>query len=567
MRRLYALVIMVSSFTLLYLSIYRPWIFNLDSFISVQGKIVILVSITIFAIVLVAYLRILYRTNRNISKNDVAIFKVKPMLRELKEEELKDAFKELNAFLLYLRNKGYEHALTFLSSKDKPVEVILLIKLPPERKVSADNFSKIIATDFKISCKKWNISIVGYKDTLTNLVKNILFNTTSKAIHHDFLLNMYFALPYDLDLSANFNVIDFKHDRIIVKDDAKIKLGIVEGTEKELVLTLDDINKHVLILGSTGLGKTTTSSILTLELIRHNIPVLIIDWHDEYFNLLLKLGLSHNAVKVYNVNNPYPLDPFAAKNSESLDEKISYIVDILESTLNLTPPQSYYLYEVLYEECKKGYSEMSFNVLFEKLKSYNDIIEGYSGREARFALLRKIRLLTIGQAKKLFKIQDSKNTKLVRKPVTIIELGRIKNNTLRRTYTLFLLKELFSTYTEKGLSSNLKLAVVLDEFHNLINNQPCNVLERLFSEIRKFGVGLIVVSQTVAGLPNFVLRNANTKIIHSIKTFQDLKELINIIPYGPKFQDVILNLSVGEALVYKVSMQYPVKVSIKLPCI
>ena len=166
-----------------------------------------------------------------------------------------------------------------------------------------------------------------------------------------------------------------------------------------------------------------------------NIPVLIIDWHDEYFNLLLKLGLSHNAVKVYNVNNPYPLDPFAAKNSESLDEKISYIVDILESTLNLTPPQSYYLYEVLYEECKKGYSEMSFNVLFEKLKSYSDIIEGYSGREARFALLRKIRLLTIGQAKKLFKTQDSKNTELVGKPVTIVELGRIKNNTLRRTYT------------------------------------------------------------------------------------------------------------------------------------
>lgn len=565
MRRLYALIIMFSSLTLLYSSIHRPWTFSLESFISTWSKIIILAGVMVFAIVLIAYLRVLYKTKGNVSKSDVVIFKVKPMLSELKENELKDAFKELNTFLLYLRNKGYEHALTFLSSKSKPVEVILLIKLPPRGNVSIDNFSKIITTDFKISCKKWNISIIRYKNTLINLVKNMLFNTASKAIHQDFLLNMYFALPYDLDLNANFSVIDFKHDKNVTKDNVKIKLGIVEGIGKELILTLNDINKHVLILGSTGLGKTTTSSILALELIKHNIPVLIIDWHDEYFNLLLKLGLPYNAVKVYDANNPYPLDPFATRNSESLDERISYIVDILESTLNLTPPQSYYLYEVLYDECKKGYSEMSFSILFEKLKNYGDIMEGYSGREARFALLRKIRLLTIGQAKKLFKIQDEMNAELISKLATIIELGRIKNNTLRRTYTLFLLKKVFSTYTEKGLSNNLKLAIVLDEFHNLVNNQPCNVLERLFSEIRKFGIGLIVVSQTVAGLPNFVLRNTNTKIIHSIKTFQDLKELMNIIPYGPKFQDVILNLSVGEALVYKVSMQYPVKVSIKLP--
>lgn len=565
MRRLYALIIMFSSLTLLYSSIHRPWTFSLESFISTWSKIIVLAGVMVFVIVLIAYLRVLYKTKGNVSKSDVVIFKVKPMLSKLKENELKDAFKELNTFLLYLRNKGYEHALTFLSSKSKPVEVILLIKLPPRGNVSIDNFSKIITTDFKISCKKWDISIIRYKNTLINLVKNMLFNTASKAIHQDFLLNMYFALPYDLDLNANFSVIDFKYDKNVTKDNVKIKLGIVEGTGKELILTLNDINKHVLILGSTGLGKTTTSSILALELIKHNIPVLIIDWHDEYFNLLLKLGLPYNAVKVYDVNNPYPLDPFATRNSESLDERISYIVDILESTLNLTPPQSYYLYEVLYDECKKGYSEMSFSILFEKLKNYGDIMEGYSGREARFALLRKIRLLTIGQAKKLFKIQDEMNAELISKLATIIELGRIKNNTLRRTYTLFLLKKVFSTYTEKGLSNNLKLAIVLDEFHNLVNNQPCNVLERLFSEIRKFGVGLIVVSQTVAGLPNFVLRNTNTKIIHSIKTFQDLKELMNIIPYGPKFQDVILNLSVGEALVYKVSMQYPVKVSIKLP--
>lgn len=565
MRRLYALIIVFSSLTLLYSSIHRPWTFSLESFISTWSKIIVLAGVMVFVIVLIAYLRVLYKTKGNVSKSDVVIFKVKPMLSKLKENELKDAFKELNTFLLYLRNKGYEHALTFLSSKSKPVEVILLIKLPPRGNVSIDNFSKIITTDFKISCKKWDISIIRYKNTLINLVKNMLFNTASKAIHQDFLLNMYFALPYDLDLNANFSVIDFKYDKNVTKDNVKIKLGIVEGTGKELILTLNDINKHVLILGSTGLGKTTTSSILALELIKHNIPVLIIDWHDEYFNLLLKLGLPYNAVKVYDVNNPYPLDPFATRNSESLDERISYIVDILESTLNLTPPQSYYLYEVLYDECKKGYSEMSFSILFEKLKNYGDIMEGYSGREARFALLRKIRLLTIGQAKKLFKIQDEMNAELISKLATIIELGRIKNNTLRRTYTLFLLKKVFSTYTEKGLSNNLKLAIVLDEFHNLVNNQPCNVLERLFSEIRKFGVGLIVVSQTVAGLPNFVLRNTNTKIIHSIKTFQDLKELMNIIPYGPKFQDVILNLSVGEALVYKVSMQYPVKVSIKLP--
>ena len=573
MKTLYVVLLIIFALLLLYSSVFGvDWLHSLVKTTIVGYGGVVLSNVMYFITMLVLitgavvcsavfYLRSWEGRKRHIG--NVVLFKLKPKLRELKDEELKDAFKELNSFLLYLKKKGFSYALTFLSDKGKAVEILLIVK-NPSTDVLQEEFAKMIVTDLKVSCRRWTIHNYGISNDIIDAIKSAFFCFSLKTMNAELILpHVYFTLPYDYSLGLDHDIVSYKRVEE-VEQEIGIKLGKIDGTGEDFVLTVDDINKHILILGSTGLGKTTTSSIIISELAKHGIRVLIIDWHDEYFRLLRKIGIPREMIKVYNARKPYPLNPFDFKHGESVDEKVSFIVDIMESTLSLSAPQSYYLYEILQEELRDHVSGISFSTLLSKLKEYSDVTEGYSGREARYALMRKIRPLTIGQAKKLFEYTGSAKKELMGKPITIIELGKIRNNTLRRIYTLFLLKEIFSMYTQKGLSSKLKLVVVLDEFHNLASTS-CDVLERLFSEIRKFGVGLIVVSQTLFDLPSYVLRNVNTKIIHSVKTYRDIKELVNILPYGPRYQDVIINLTVGEAVVYKVDMQHPVKVHIELP--
>jgi len=558
----YIAALIILAILLLYSSVFGvKWIGSIIVMLnSVVYSSTIAVLVLIFSIMLFSVISHFRINKGRISMDDMILFKLKPKLKELKDEELKDAFKELNSFLLYLKKKRLDYALTFLSSGKGPVEILLIVK-KSSTNVPREEYAKMIVTDLKVSCRRWIISSYNTSDNIVNAIKSFLFSTSLKTLNAELLLpHIWFTLPYDYSLGLDHEIVNYKC--VERKEEVVIRLGRIDGMNEDFILTADDINKHVLILGSTGLGKTTTTSIIVSELIKHGIKVLVVDWHDEYFNLLQKVGVPSEMIKVYNATNPYPLNPFDSRHGESVDEKVSLIVDIMESTLNLPAPQSYYLYEILQKELREHASGISFSALLSKLKEYSDVTEGYAGREARYALMRKIRPLTIGQAKKLFEHVGSVKEELIEKPVTIVELGKVKNNTLRKIYTLFLLKEIFSTYTSEGLSNELKLVIVLDEFHNLIS-ASCDVLERLFSEIRKFGVGLIVVSQTLFDLPSYVLRNVNTKIIHSVKTYRDLKELVNILPYGPNYQDIIVNLSVGEALVYKVDMQHPIKVSIE----
>ena len=110
-------------------------------------------------------------------------------------------------------------------------------------------------------------------------------------------------------------------------DDNRVLIGI----------PLANIPHHILVLGATGSGKTTTTSIFIKNLLRAYpklYRVVVIDWHGEYKNLL----------DDYIYYNPYskPLIGLTIEK-ESLDE----VIDIIEESLDLTSAQSYILYEVL----------------------------------------------------------------------------------------------------------------------------------------------------------------------------------------------------------------------------
>ncbi len=343
-----------------------------------------------------------------------------------------------------------------------------------------------------------------------------------------------------------------------------ICLGEIVGSNKLYCVRLSEILRHVLIVGTTGSGKTTTASIICKNVLNKGKTVVVFDWNGEYFEVLQNIGVEEKYIVVFNKNNPLRINPFEHSRHSDYEEYVEQIIDILENVLQLTPPQTYFLYQTFAE----NKDIRSFSSLLEKLSENPFYVEGYSGREARFALIRKIRMLTFSSAKRVFAttndLEKIFNSKSYSPKIFIVDLSWITNVTLKKLYSLFLLKAIFDRVSLESRNHRgiLKYLVIIDEAHNILteNNE---LLQRVFSEIRKFGAGLVAISQSISEMPNYVLRNTNIKIFHTIRSFKDIKEISGLMPPNVNIQNILISLNVGEALIYDNFSKYPVKVIIK----
>lgn len=305
-------------------------------------------------------------------------------------------------------------------------------------------------------------------------------------------------------------------------------------------IPVSSLTRHVSIFGATGSGKTTTAAILSTRLYEYRIPVLVLDWHNEYSHILKFLNL-----EVYTPGieiNPLKLNPLPP--SSSVDDVLDTI-SVLEEALELTPSQAYYLEESVRKMLDLGYKVTLENVVKSLDYRFDD---SYSGREARMALLRKLYLLTSGPTKYMFS-QEENIPVFTSGRVYVVELGYIKSISLRRLYTLIMLKKIFQKYEGEGVTNNVRLIIVLDEAQNVLGISESNVASRMLSEVRKYGVGLVVITQSPSTISPQVLKNCGTKIIHSIRSNLDLKVIEESTSLGREEVKALPYLKRGEALV------------------
>jgi len=91
-------------------------------------------------------------------------------------------------------------------------------------------------------------------------------------------------------------------------------------------ISLNDVERHILIVGSTGSGKTNTAAVIAEGAKEKGIKVLILDWHGEYTKLI-------QGAKVYSKEGLPRIDPLGSN-------KIEETVELLGDALDLTEPQS-----------------------------------------------------------------------------------------------------------------------------------------------------------------------------------------------------------------------------------
>lgn len=269
---------------------------------------------------------------------------------------------------------------------------------------------------------------------------------------------------------------------------------------------------------------------------------MILDWHGEYLTLL----------STYNLIDPTktPLQLFTNDPSD---------LNVISSVLELTPPQEYILEKVL---------RKNDAIKVKALEEFLEYVENYPEesswmRESKLALHRKLSLLTRENYGSLFKLHGSTQliSKVLDKTVPcVVDLSRVADVSVRKLYSAFFIKRI----VDQSVSMKTSIVVIVEEAQNYLSRgNPVKPLCEMLREVRKFQVGLVIISQSMQQLVEDVIANTNTKIIHAIKSKQDLEIAERALYLDQALLSVLPYVEPGEAVYSTPSLKKPILIKIE----
>ena len=367
----------------------------------------------------------------------------------------------------------------------------------------------------------------------------------------------------------------------------KITLGtaMLDGEPVEgayVNIPLKTLNRHGLIAGATGTGKTKTLQIIAEHLSDNGIPVLMMDIKGDLSGIAkrgeeksfiterhTKIGLPYEAKGL-----PVELMSLSKQNGVRLRSTVSEFGPVLFSrVLGLNDTQSGVMGVVFkycddhnmplldFKDIKKVLQYLTDEGKDEIEKEYGKISASSTG-----AMLRKIIELEQQDANLFFGELSFEIDDLMRINnegqgyVNIIRLTDIQDKPkLFSTFMLSLLAEIYNQMPEKGDADRPELVIFIDEAHLIFDEASKTLLdqiETIVKLIRSKGVGLFFVTQNPTDVPNGVLSQLGLKVQHALRAFtatdrKAIKLTAENYPLSEfyKTDEVITQLGTGEALI------------------
>jgi DNA helicase HerA-like ATPase len=351
-------------------------------------------------------------------------------------------------------------------------------------------------------------------------------------------------------------------------------------------IPLKTLNRHGLIAGATGTGKTKTIQVLSEQLSSSGIPVLMMDIKGD-FSGVAKEGEEKDFIKERHtkLNIPYSVSSFpvelmslSKQDGVRLRSTISEFGPVLFSRiLDLNDTQAGVV-SVIFKYCDDN--KMPLLDLKDIKKAINYIInEGKDEIEESYGkiststtgtILRKIIELEQQGADLFFGELSFEIDDLMRLDengkgyINIIRLTDIQDKPkLFSTFMLSLLAEIYQQMPEKGDADQPELVIFIDEAHLIFNEASKALLEQIESIvklIRSKGIGIYFVTQNPMDIPSGVLAQLGLKIQHALRAFtandrQAIKKSADNYPTSDyyKTDEVLTSLGIGEALVTALS--------------
>jgi SHS2 domain-containing protein len=283
-------------------------------------------------------------------------------------------------------------------------------------------------------------------------------------------------------------------------------------------------NQHVLIVGTTGAGKSQTTCSFLYELNLQGIPFLILDFQGEYISDTLTKKDGVTFIEATNSNEFDPsrgmnINPLELSINSSSGEKLSYmnnvyqVSGILKQIFGLGDIQ----HPLLKDAIKRAYQEKGFSVSdrntwnndppqFQDIWTILEFMEQNEGVNVRNL---KYRVEPLFENNIFTSLAEGFSISEILRQNSIINLSTLPTPELMKSVARFVLQSVYSKMLSEGPSKEIKLYVVIDEAHKLSYDQT---LTELIREARKYGVGFILASQSVRDFDTVVFENMGTKI-------------------------------------------------------
>lgn len=420
----------------------------------------------------------------------------------------------------------------------KTLEVRLRLLSEIVRSIGYSNgFATIASTCSKRGCTLY--LVLPKDDRLEKLVKG-LFPDIELRVHNgrleDILRRGGEGPSVEIPL-----VVENETDQAVTE--GEVLIGKRVRDNRPIYASLDEFWRHTGIFGTTGSGKTTTTSFIVSQLGKH-VNVIVFDWHGEYPSNLNKL----NAEYVELDPPPLPLIP------DDLDIEIT--VNVLEDAFDLTRHQSMLLYQALRSMKRRDVIPEELEDFTDALLATVEVQQAVPSRaelEIRAALERRLRSLITGEGKRYFRVKG-RLLQLKDRGITVIRTDKILLMPLRRIYVKMFLAFLYYTALSKG--EILNTIVVLEEAHNIASSDT-RTIPSILAEARKRKLGLIIVTQSPSSLHPSVLKNTNIRIVHTLKSAQDIAVVAKSMSIPPELRTKLPRLPVGYAIVDTPQLETP----------
>lgn len=367
-----------------------------------------------------------------------------------------------------------------------------------------------------------------------------------------------------------------------------------DGKRQELLFKL--ANRHGLIAGATGTGKTVTLQILTEGFSKAGIPVFAADvkgdlsglsqagsethkLHDKLVARAKKIGLIGNDyASMIGDGYSYEAMPtifwdLYGKQGHPVRTTISEMgPTLLARLMELNETQEGILtiaFEVADDEDMLLLDMKDLRALLNHISDKKDEVSRRYGNvttQSVAAINRSLLKLERAGADKFFGEPALELENLMRVDengrglVSILAADELINSPmLYSTFLLWMLSELFEELPEVGNPDKPKMVFFFDEAHLLFDDAPkalIRKIEQVARLIRSKGVGIYFVTQNPMDIPDSVLGQLGNRIQHALRAYtpkeqKSIRAAASSFRENPAFdtEEVITDLGVGEALV------------------
>ncbi|MDE1847052.1 MAG: ATP-binding protein [Candidatus Micrarchaeota archaeon] len=316
-------------------------------------------------------------------------------------------------------------------------------------------------------------------------------------------------------------------------------------------------NPHIAIVGESGSGKSNLCKLLLKIISMQGAAFILLDPHNEYVEGARSMG-----AEVYDASlsgiNIFDLDGFTWR------ERASEITSMLKRIFRLGEVQGYTLYkciEYTYKSCEQSGRRPTIRDLTYMVGRF--IAKARSSTERRLleSIAKRLSLIDGGAFSKSAELSKVLSGR------SIFALSSLHTGEAQTLYIEGFLKKVYSSMLSMPKSPRPKLYIVIDEAEKVGDS---SILSRLIAEGRKYGIGIVCISQRAKALNMELRSNSSLFISFSQREPEESNYIANLIACGNEMnryievKKALRSLGRGSAIVLDSSARDPMIVSFDL---